>query len=310
MGISNLVGGLADRLDELLVPLVVVVGALGVALPEPGRAIDRSGGIDPTLAVLVLTAGLSIEAADLRRLRTRWARVALALGATTTLLPLLAWALSRAASGGIRQGILAVGVAPTEVASISLTGLAGGEIPVAAVLLVASSLITVVDAGPILGLLAHTPSLHPTGLLLTLTLIVALPLAVGSALRPLLLRRARATMDLGRLLGSVTLLVLLWEVASQVRLEASYLLATVLLLGFLVSAAAIGATVARGIDGAGKPGLLLPVAMRDFAVAAGIAAAAFGPYSTGALGIYGLLVLLFGALTARWGTRTVGPHRG
>jgi len=301
------VGRLAARLDGLLVPLVVVVGVAGVALPEPGRAVDHSGAIDPTLAVLVLTAGLSIDTSQLRQLRARWARVALALAATTTLLPLLAWALSRAATGGIRQAILAVGVAPTEVASISLTGLAGGEISVAAALLVASSLITVVAAGPILGLLAHTPNLHPAGLLVTLALVVAVPLAAGGILRPLL-QRAEAGADFARLLGSVTLLVLLWEVASQVRLEAGYLLAAVLLVGFLVGAAAIGATVAHGIDKAGRPGLLLPVAMRDFAVAAGIAAAAFGPASTGALGIYGLLVLLFGALTARWGTRTVRPH--
>ncbi len=308
MKTPNVVGRLVDRLDGLLVPLVVIVGAVGVALPGPGRAVDHSAAIDPTLAVLVLTAGLSIEAAQLRQLRARRARIGLTLAATTTLLPLLAWALSRAATGGTRQAILAAGVAPSEVASISLTGLAGGEIPVAAALLIASSLITVVTAGPILGLLAHTPNLHPTGLLATLAAVVAAPLAAGAVLRPLL-QKAEPAADAARLLGSVTLLVLLWEVASQVRLEASYLLATGLLAGYLLGAASIGAIVTHGLDTAGKPGLLLPVAMRDFAVAAGVAAAAFGPASTGPLGIYGLLVLLFGALTARWGTRAPKPHQ-
>jgi hypothetical protein len=44
--------------------------------------------------------------------------------------------------------------------------------------------------------------------------------------------------------------------------------------------------------------VLLPVAMRDFAVAAGIAAAAFGPAAAAPLGAYGVLVLLAGSLAA------------
>jgi hypothetical protein len=38
--------------------------------------------------------------------------------------------------------------------------------------------------------------------------------------------------------------------------------------------------------------------MRDFAVAAGIAAAAFGPAAAAPLGAYGVLVLLAGSLAA------------
>ncbi len=104
---------------------------------------------------------------------------------------------------------------------------------------------------------------------------------------------------MGRVIGAVSLLVLLWEVASQVQPDAGYLIAAALLLGFLMGASALGAAMSRGLDRAGRSGIVLPVAMRDFVVAAGIAASAFGPGSTGSLGIYGLLVLLFGAVGAR-----------
>jgi hypothetical protein len=43
---------------------------------------------------------------------------------------------------------------------------------------------------------------------------------------------------------------------------------------------------------------VLTTAMRDFAVAAGIAASAFGAAAAAPLGIYGLLVLLFGSAAA------------
>ena len=44
--------------------------------------------------------------------------------------------------------------------------------------------------------------------------------------------------------------------------------------------------------------------MRDFAVAAGIAASAFGAAAAAPLGIYGLLVLIFGSAAAYAAGRT------
>jgi len=43
--------------------------------------------------------------------------------------------------------------------------------------------------------------------------------------------------------------------------------------------------------------VILPTTMRDFAVAAGIAASAFGIASAAPLGSYGVMVLVFGAIT-------------
>jgi len=42
--------------------------------------------------------------------------------------------------------------------------------------------------------------------------------------------------------------------------------------------------------------VILPTTMRDFAVAAGIAASAFGIAAAAPLGIYGVMVLVFGAI--------------
>ncbi len=288
----------ADQMDALLLPLVVALGALGMALPEPGQALDRAGGIDPTLAVLVFATGLSVSTASLVTACPRWPRLALALVASAIALPTLAWAVSNLVWGPFRDGVLAVGVAPAEVASVALVGLAGGEVAVAAVLLVASTLITVVLAGPVLGLMAGVPTLHPAGLLFNLGLVVGLPLVAGGGLRQISHPGERG-LGLGRLAGSAALLVLLWEVASQVHLRPAYGMVTLALVAFLAGATGLGWLLARGLPGSTHSAILLPVAMRDFAVAAGIASAAFGGASTGPLGIYGLLVLLFGTASAR-----------
>lgn len=293
---------LVTRLEGLLLLLVLAVGALGVALPGPGRLVDHGGAVDPTLAVLVLSTGISIDAAAVSSARRRSMRLVMVLAATTLILPILAWGVGHLVAGAPRNGVLAVGVAPSEVASVGLVGLVGGEVTVAAALLGTSAVVTVITAGPLLELVAPARGLHPVGLLATLALVVALPLLVGAGLRQRLHLRERA-LDAARLVGLVALLTLLWEVASEVHLRADYVMVTVALVLFLAGAAVLGWLVSRGLPSHAEPGVLLPVAMRDFAVAAGIASAAFGPSATGPLGIYGLVVLLFGTGAIRLGRR-------
>lgn len=296
------------RLERLLLLLVLAVGAFGVALPGPGRLADHGGAVDPTLAVLVLSTGLSIDAAAMASARRRWARLVVVLVVSTAVLPLLAWGVGHLVAGAVRNGVLAVGVAPSEVASVGLVGLVGGEVTVAAALLSASAVVTVLAAGPLLEVLAHARGLHPVGLLATLGVVVALPLLGGAVVRQSLHLDERV-LDVGRLLGLLALLTLLWEVASEVQLRAEYVMVTVALLLFLAGAAALGRLLSWGLPPHGEPAVVLPVAMRDFAVAAGIASAAFGPSATGPLGIYGFVVLLFGAGAIRLGrSRWSGRH--
>ena len=106
------------------------------------------------------------------------------LAVSTVALPVLAWLASRLVSGvALRGGILSAGLAPAEVASVALTGLAGGEAALAAGLLAASTAVTVLLAGPILSIAGAHSSASQLGLLSTLALVVALPLFAGSALR-------------------------------------------------------------------------------------------------------------------------------
>lgn len=297
------IAAVAGKVEELLVALVVVVGAIGIAAPGPPRSATGAGAVDPTLAVLVFTAGLTVEAAALARARRRWPRVLTALAVSSIALPALAWALSHLVSGPARGAILAVGVAPSEVASLGLAAMAGGEVAISAALLVASSAVAVVASGPILSLLSGAAGVHTEGVLITLALVVAVPLAAGVAARRLLVGDSAVVLGAGRLLGNAALLVLLWEVTGEVRVQASYLAVVAALAGFLAGAGGLGWLLSRGLDLPARPAVLLPVAMRDFAVATGIASSAFGPAAVGPLGIYGMLVLVGGAMVARFAAR-------
>jgi ACR3 family arsenite efflux pump ArsB len=94
----------------------------------------------------------------------------------------------------------------------------------------------------------------------------------------------------------VSLLVLLWEVASQLHLRASDARVVIALLLYLAAGAVLGRLLAIGTASRRRTAIVLPTAMRDFAVAAGIATSAFGAAAAAPLGVYGVLVLVFGTL--------------
>jgi len=286
----------ADASERFLLVLVLVVAAVGVAVPSPGRAL--AGGIDAALAVLVFATGLSLRLADLAAVRLAWRRIAVVLLVSTAALPVLAWAASQLIGDPVlRSGMQTVGVAPAEVATVALCVIAGGDAAVCAALLVASTLITVVAAGPILSLLGASVIVSPAGLLGHLAVIIALPLAAGVALRAAW--SPGPALDAAvRLVTVLALLLLLWQVASQIRLDSAYTRVIVALVGYVAGSAALGRVLALRAPAGQATAVLLPVAMRDFAVAAGIASAAFGPAAAAPLGAYGVLVLLAGSVVA------------
>jgi BASS family bile acid:Na+ symporter len=296
--------GLAER---FLLPLVIAVAAAGVGLPGPGRVVSARDGIDAALAVLVFATGLSLRLADLAEVRTAWRRIAVVLVVSTAALPVLAWAASQLISDPVlRSGMQTVGVAPAEVATVALCVIAGGDAAVCALILAASTLVTVLVAGPVLALSGAAATVPAAGLLGTLLVVVALPLAAGVGLRAAWAPGARADAAV-RILTVAALLVLLWQVASQIRLDAGYLRVAAALAAYIAGSALLGGLLSVRLPAGRAVAVLLPVTMRDFAVAAGIAATAFGPAAAAPLGVYGVFVLVTGSVITQVAGRRGRP---
>jgi len=254
------------------------------------------------LAVLVFASAMTVPAGVLSRVRALALRLGIVVIAAAAVLPLLAFALSRLLGpAALRDGVLAVGVAPAEVASVAITGIAGGEVGAAAVLLVASTLVCVALAGPILSV-AGGQGVSAVHVLITLALVVGVPLLAG-----LVLKRLTATSDRVddgfQAFAIVAVVLLVWLVSGQVRLSAAYWTLAAVLVALIVASAAIGLLLGRRLESPARTSVVLTVSMRDFAVASGIAAAAFGPLAAAPLGLYGVLVMAWGALVARVANR-------
>jgi predicted Na+-dependent transporter len=333
---------LLARYPELAAVLAAAI--IGLSVQRPLAWLAARQGINVLLAVLVFATAVTIEPAALRRAAAAWQRLLVALAIGATVLPALAWAAARIVPAGpLRDGVLTVGLAPCEIASVATTAMARGEAAIAAGALIGSTVVAVAIAGPILALEAGHAGFSPGGVIANLALVVALPLAVGVALRasarpPAGVRaerppraseppsagvrgeraparvawrawsataRALATPGAQRAASHVALAAvaaLVALIASEVHLSAGYATVAAALVIFLLASAVVGRLLGLRAPRPVAAALLLTTSMRDFAIAAGLAAAAFGPPAAAPLGLYGILVLV-------WGTAAAGTLR-
>ena len=294
------VGQIAARASDTHIELVLIVGAavLSQAVPQPARFLVDHRALDIALAVLVFAAALAVPPSAFRGLVSHAGRLTGAVASGAVVLPALSWMASRLVTvAALRRGVLSVGLAPAEIASVATTGLAGADTATAAGILVGSTLLSVATAGFTLRLLGGTARIHPASLLASLALIVGSPMAAGIVIRSRINLSERSEAAAQRVsIALVTLLV--WLVASQVHLSRAYLGVTAALLLFLVGSALLGAAVSWRAPRPIATALLLTTSMRDFAIAAGIAVAAFGASSAAPLGLYGLIVICWGMAIA------------
>jgi predicted Na+-dependent transporter len=274
---------------------------------RPLRWLDFHQGINVFLAVLVFATAFGVAPHALGRLVARWRPLAVVLVAAV-LLPAVSWWASRVVSAGsLRNGIVAIGLAPCEIASVATTALAGGDAAFAAAILIGSTVLSVATAGAILSVEASDAHVHPVHILVSLALVVVVPLAAG-----LILRAVTGTTERGEAvatkmaIGALGVLVAL--VASQIHLGTRYFAVLAAIAIIIVVSAVIGLALGRATTTDQAIPTLLTLSMRDFAIAAGLAAAAFGPAAAAPLGLYGVAVIAWGtAVAGRLRAKHVNP---
>jgi predicted Na+-dependent transporter len=287
---------LLSALPRALTPLAIAAAVLGVLAPSGGLAAHS----DLLLALLVLATALGISFSDLARLRDHLGVVVLLSVVPPLVLGAIAWGLGRPFAAPVRDGLFAVGLSSSEVASVGLVALAGGDATIALGALTGSLVLAAVLGPVAVGAIAGGAHADTGKLLGRFALVVLAPLAVGVAVRSWPRVAARLTrLDPPRD-GVVALTVAVLVYAALSGTEGAHHLGAALLasLAFLAVSGVLaelwrrraGAVVA--IPGA------LAIAMRDFAVAAALATQAFGTPAGAVPGVYGVAMLIAGALAA------------
>jgi bile acid:Na+ symporter, BASS family len=297
----------SSAVSRALTPLALLAAVAAIVAPSAGVA-ARSDGL---LALLVLATALGIPWSELAGLRRHAGAVALLSVAPLIVLAAVAWALGRPFDENIRDGLLAVGLSSSEVASVGLVALAGADATIALGAVTGSLLLSAVVGPVAIGALAGHAGHGGTGhLLARFSLVVIAPLIVGVALRsvPSAARRLAARDPERDGVAALAVVALVYAALSGTQGSHDLGPAALASLLFLAVSAGLGELWRRGTRTrrAGAPPTLaataipgaLAIGMRDFAVAAALAAQAFGSGAGTVPGVYGVVMLLAGSAAA------------
>ena len=245
------------------------------------------------LAGLVLTVALTVDPRRVWLVRAATARIAAVVALPLlTLLP-AAVGLASLFSDPIRDGLVALGLAPTEVAAAGLVGLAAGAVDEALLAVIASFLV-VAALAPV-GVPALSGStLDAVDLAVRFGSVLILPLAAGLAIRG---------STNGPRLGSVAeravapvLALLVYAALADLPHPAS--LGPVAAAAALFLGVALGATALLWRWFPDRRTYPFVFGMRDFAVGVGIASA-MGSSGAGAVpAVYGIMMLIASTVAA------------
>jgi predicted Na+-dependent transporter len=270
-------------------PLVLLAAIVGLVAPSPSLA-ERA---DLILAALVLAVALTIEPRRVWAALARWQTVAvLSFLPFLTLLP-LALALGALFETPEREGLLALGLASTEVATAGLVATAGGNAALA-LAVVSVSLVAAAVVAPIAAPLLAEGGGDPGELLVRFSLVVLVPLAVGLALRSG--GRGRAVEPVAERAATVILAALVYaalgDVDDESELGTTALAAALFLAGSVVLAVAL-----RAVLGDRRTGPLI-FGLRDFAVAAALASQFDEAGAASIAAVYGVMMLVVAVVAA------------
>jgi bile acid:Na+ symporter, BASS family len=270
-------------------PLVLVAAGAGLLWPSPALA-DRS---DLILAALVLAVALTIDPRRFRTAARAWRRITAAVLLPLAFLLPLAIALAALYDGATHDGVIALGLASTEVASAGLVTLAGGDAALSLTVITLSLGMSAAVA-PAVAPLVVDSAIEPGELIVRFSLVVLVPLAVGLAVRR---RSAHPRLEAGGDRAATLVLALLVYAALGDLGDLSRLGSAMTASALFLAGSVALALLLRPLLGELRTGGFVFV-LRDFAVAAALAGQ-FGTAGAAATpAIYGVLMLVLAAATA------------
>lgn len=293
----KLVKSISQFVTDQLIWLLPGAGAGGYILA------GIANGLAPLtpflLALMVAGAGLTLPLADLVGTNRYLPATAIALAAQLGLLPLFGFALYQLwpLAPALGLGLVALGVAPSEITSALMVLLSGGNLGMAVRLMALSLLVSTFTTPIWLGLLLGQSLNFDFGaMVLELGLIVSLPLLVSSLLRTRFPTLAQHKAEFGGMSAAavIILMFILGGSLANYPLSLDLLWLTLACVIFNLGSFGLGFGLARilGLDKAASLAMLFTGGMREFGIASTVALTFLPTGAALAPAIYGLIMLL------------------
>ena len=172
---------LCHYISEYMGVLVLVAAVAALVMPSVFSGIKPTV-INPLLGIIMFGMGMALKPDDFRIVISRPRDVIVGCVAQFTIMPLLAWTLSRvfALDEALTVGVVLVGCCPGGTASNVITYLAKGDLALSVGMTATSTLLAPVMTPLLVWLLAgKTVDVDMAGMLLSILWVVILPIMTG-----------------------------------------------------------------------------------------------------------------------------------
>ena len=181
---------ICDFIAKWMGVIVLMVAALSFFVPSSLAWID-TWVINPMLGIIMFGMGLTLSAQDLKIVLSRPKEILIGCLTQFTVMPLLAWGLTRVFSlpQELAIGVILVGCCPGGTASNVITYLAKGDLALSVGMTAASTLLAPLLTPLLIWLLAGAKvDVHAFEMLLSIVYIVILPIVFGLLCQRFLLK--------------------------------------------------------------------------------------------------------------------------
>lgn len=271
-------------ISDYMGALVLLSAIVGLAFPDIVGQVKPTV-ISPLLGVIMFGMGLTLQAEDFRVVFSRPKDVIIGCLAQFTVMPLLAWALSKAFAldEALTIGVVLVGCCPGGTASNVITYLAKGDLALSVGMTGVSTLLAPLVTPLLVLLLAgKTVDVDVLGMLLSILWVVILPIAAGLTIKRLWPRQTSMVTAYLPALSTITIcaLVLIVIAANAGKLLSGGLIIIVVVMLHNLFGIGIGYLIGRllGLPSAKRRAISIEVGMQNSGLAAGLAALHFASY--------------------------------
>ena len=298
--------------------LVLLSAILGIAFPGTFSHLKPTL-INPLLGVIMFGMGLTLKAEDFRVVFTRPRDVIIGCLAQFTVMPLLAFALTRifALEPALAVGVILVGCCPGGTASNVITYLARGDLALSVGMTATSTLLAPVLTPLLVWLFAgETVDVNVVGMLLSILWVVILPIALGLIVKRLWPRvTEHATGYLSAVSSlAICLIVLIVVAANAGKLLSGGLIIVLVVILHNVCGLGIGYLIGLllKLSPAKRRAISVEVGMQNSGLASSLATLHFAAYPMATIpgAVFSVWHNISGALIARLYSRRKAPVGG
>ena len=287
--------------------LVLLSAVLGLLTPSTFSGINPSI-INPLLGLVMFGMGMALRIEDFRIVFSRPRDIAIGCLAQFTVMPLLAWTLSRlfALDEALTVGVVLVGCCPGGTASNVITYLAKGDLALS-VGMTATSTVLAPFVTPLLVwlLVGQTVDVEVLGMLLSIFWVVILPIVAGLLVKwlwPRFTERATVYLPAVSTLAICTI-VLIIIAANASKLLGSGLIIILVVVLHNLCGLSLGYLIGRllRLPAAKRRAISIEVGMQNSGLASGLAKLHFAAYPMATIpgAIFSVWHNISGAVVAR-----------